>query len=127
MIFILPESFELSFELLERLPISEEAKLAMVLPIEELCFCFGSHPYITLKFFDFSNNLKRLKSLETEYEMALSKLGPMKDSNLGQLQGGRTWQPFVGSKNGNENIRQVRVYNFRVKCVAFARNRKFTN
>ena len=40
-------------------------------------------------------------------------------------QGGRTWQPFVGSKNGNENFRQARIYNFRVKCVVFARNRKF--
>ena len=41
------------------------------------------------------------------------------------MQGGRTWQPFVGSKNGNENFRQARIYNFRVKCVVFARNRKF--
>ena len=40
-------------------------------------------------------------------------------------QGGRTWQPFVGSKNGNANFRQARIYNFRVKCVVFARNRKF--
>ena len=40
-------------------------------------------------------------------------------------QGGRTWQPFVGSKNGNENVCQTRNYNFRVKCVVFARNRKF--
>ena len=40
-------------------------------------------------------------------------------------QGGRSWQPFVGSKNGNENFRQARIYNFRVKCVVFARNRKF--
>ena len=40
-------------------------------------------------------------------------------------QGGRTWQPFVGSKIGNENIRQARIYNFRVKCVVFAHNRKF--
>ena len=39
-------------------------------------------------------------------------------------QGGRTWQPFVGSKNGNENFRQARIDNFRVKCVVFARNRK---
>ena len=38
---------------------------------------------------------------------------------------GRTWQPFVGSKNGNENIRQARNNNFGVKCVVFARNRKF--
>ena len=42
-----------------------------------------------------------------------------------QWQGGRTWQPFVGSKNGNENFRQARIYNFRVKCVVFAHNRKF--
>ena len=40
-------------------------------------------------------------------------------------QGGRTWQPFVGRKNGNENFRQARIYNFGVKCVVFARNRKF--
>ena len=40
-------------------------------------------------------------------------------------QGGRTWHPFVGSKNGNENFRQARIYNFLVKCVVFARNRKF--
>ena len=38
---------------------------------------------------------------------------------------GRTWQPFVGSKNGNENFRQARIYNFCVNCVVFARNRKF--
>ena len=42
-------------------------------------------------------------------------------------QGGRTWQPIVGSKNCNENFRQARCYNFRVKCVAFARNHKFAN
>ena len=41
------------------------------------------------------------------------------------LQGGRTWQPFVGSKNGNENFCQARIYKFCVKCVIFARNRKF--
>ena len=40
-------------------------------------------------------------------------------------QGSRTWQPFVRSKNGNENFRQALIYNFRVKCVVFARNRKF--
>ena len=42
-------------------------------------------------------------------------------------QGGRTWQPFVGGKNGHENFRQARIYNFRDKCVVFARNRKFAN
>ena len=43
----------------------------------------------------------------------------------GRLQGGRTWQPFVGSKKGNENFRQACIYNFRVKCVVFGSNRKF--
>ena len=43
------------------------------------------------------------------------------------VQGGRTWQPFVGSKNGKENFCQARIYNFRDKCVVFARNRKFAN
>ena len=42
-------------------------------------------------------------------------------------QGGRTWQPFVGGKNGPENFRQTRIYNFRNKCVVFARNSKFAN
>ena len=42
-------------------------------------------------------------------------------------QGGRTWQPFVGGKNGHENFRQVRIYNFRNKWVIFAHNRKFAN
>ena len=44
---------------------------------------------------------------------------------LSLTQGGRTWQPFVGSKNGTENFRKARIYNFRIKCVVFARNRKF--
>ena len=44
---------------------------------------------------------------------------------LDHHQGGRTWQPFVGSKNGNDNFRQARIYNFRVKCAGFARNCKF--
>ena len=45
----------------------------------------------------------------------------------GVFQGGRTWQPFVGDKNGHENFRQVHIYNFRDKFVVFARNRKFAN
>ena len=43
------------------------------------------------------------------------------------LHGGRTLQPFVGGKNGHENFRQALIYNFRDKCVVFARNRKFAN
>ena len=42
-------------------------------------------------------------------------------------QGGRTWQPIVGGKNGHENFCQARIYNFRDKCVVFARNLKFAN
>ena len=43
------------------------------------------------------------------------------------IQGGRTWQPFVRGKNGPENFRQARIYNFCDKCVVFARNREFAN
>ena len=43
------------------------------------------------------------------------------------FQGGRTWWPFVGGKNGHENFRQMRIYNFCDKCVIFAQNRKIAN
>ena len=43
------------------------------------------------------------------------------------IQGGRTWQAFGGAKNGHETFRQARIYNFRNKCVVFARNLKFSN
>ena len=42
-------------------------------------------------------------------------------------QGGRSWQPFVESKNGHANFCEVRIYYFRDKCVVFARNSKFEN
>ena len=42
-------------------------------------------------------------------------------------QGGRTWQAFGGGKNGDETLRQARIYNFRDKCVVFVRNLKFSN
>ena len=48
------------------------------------------------------------------------------DKNVAN-QGGRAWQPFVGGKNGHANFRQVRIYNFRDKCIVFVRNRKFAN
>ena len=44
-----------------------------------------------------------------------------------KVQGGRTWQAFGGGKNGHETFRQARIYNFRDKCVVFARNLKFSN
>ena len=59
--------------------------------------------------------------LGDDLRTTLGRLG----NNIGLGQGGRTWQPFVGSKNGNENFRQARIYKFRVKCVVFARNCKF--
>ena len=40
------------------------------------------------------------------------------------------WQnlaAFRRGKNGHENFRQARIYNFRDKCVVFVRNRKFAN
>ena len=43
------------------------------------------------------------------------------------FQGVRTWQPFVGGKNGHESFHQARIYNFCDKCVVFARNRIFAN
>ena len=42
-------------------------------------------------------------------------------------QGGRTWQAFGGGESGHETFRQARIYNFRDKCVVFARNLKFSN
>ena len=46
---------------------------------------------------------------------------------VGVQQGGRTGQAFGGGKNGHETFRQARIYNFRDKCVVFARNLKFSN
>ena len=43
------------------------------------------------------------------------------------IQGGRTWQAFGGGKNGHETFRQAHIYNFRDKCVVFARNLNFFN
>ena len=54
-----------------------------------------------------------------------NKVKHRKNCESCQEQGGRTWQPFVRSKNGNENFRQARIYNFCVKCVVFAHNCKF--
>ena len=42
-------------------------------------------------------------------------------------QGGRTWQAFGGGKHGHETFRQAHNYNFRDKCIVFARNLKFSN
>ena len=66
---------------------------------------------------------------ENRIPVALSHLQPLLygayvDGSHDGGQGGRTWQPFGGSKNGNENFRQGRTYNFCVKCVVCARNRK---
>ena len=68
--------------------------------------------------------------VSNENDLTFKKLWRAKEGGMWQCmlhQGGRTWQPFVGSKKGNENFRQARIYNFCVKCVVFARNRKFAN
>ena len=49
------------------------------------------------------------------------------DDGHSNHQGGRTWQAFGGGKNDHETFRQARIYNFRDKCVVFARNLKFSN
>ena len=69
----------------------------------------------------YKNSLVSLKNLISNLEARLLIKCPQHICN----QGGRTWQPFVGSKSGNENFCQARINNFRVKCVVFARNRKF--
>ena len=65
--------------------------------------------------------LPSLFSLLDKFIVRQQKMDPAPD------QGGRTWQPFVGGKNGHENFRQARFYNFCDKCVVFARIRKFAN
>ena len=40
------------------------------------------------------------------------------------------WQDLAGfrrGQNGHETFREARIYNFRDKCVVFARNLKFSN
>ena len=53
--------------------------------------------------------------------------GQFSEMTFDLVQGGRTWQAFGGGKNGHETFRQARIYNFRDKCVIFARNLKFSN
>ena len=64
--------------------------------------------------------VKRLRQIGF---LNISKCRP----NLSAGQGGRTWQAFGGGKHGHETFRQARNYNFRDKCVVFARNLKFSN
>ena len=71
----------------------------------------------------YKNSLVSLKNLISNLEAWLLIKCPQHICN----QGGRTWQPFVGGKNGHENFRQTRIYNFCDKCVVFVRNRKFAN
>ena len=52
---------------------------------------------------------------------------PHHDDDYDDNQGGRTWQAFGGGKHGHETFRHARNYNFRDKCVVFARNLKFLN
>ena len=56
-----------------------------------------------------------------------SPSSPASPTSFSLIQGGRTWQAFGGGKNGHETFRQARIYNFRDKCVVFARNLNFFN
>ena len=79
--------------------------------LEEVLRVHGFHDYMVLDI----HNAHRIHKVLRFYRIH------------GFHQGGRTWQPFVGGKNVHENFRQARIYNFRDKCVVFARNRKFAN
>ena len=61
------------------------------------------------------------------FEQRNTLFAPEIDFGEALIQGGRTWQAFGGGKNGHETFRQACIYNFRDKCVIFARNLKFSN
>ena len=71
------------------------------------------------------HSLSQVTFYFNDFRTTMTKMRLMTTMTTVTTQGGRTWQPFVGSKNGNENFRQARIYNFRVKRVVFAHNRKF--
>ena len=66
------------------------------------------------------------KSLKMNFRNRLQGITEQPQINT-LKQGGRTWQAFGGGKHGHETFRQARNYNFRDKCVVFARNLKFSN
>ena len=96
--------------------------------------CGQAYCFINFNFFALFTLKKHLSiACNQEVNIKVQKITFFKVFNRTQIisnqlplhQGCRTWQLFVGSKNGNENFRQVRIYNFRIKCVVFAGNRKF--
>ena len=93
-----------------------QAKFAMMMstPEEKLSWIF--------EIFDSDGGGKKNCWKVTKW-FAFPPLGPSSSVK----QANRTWQPFVGGKNGHENFRQARIYNFCDKCVVFARNRKFNS
>ena len=80
---------------------------------------------VVLKTQFFSSNIATLTCWDSWDWLAAGHNQFLSTCNVCNQQGGRTWQPFVGRKNGNENFRQACICNFLVKCVVFARNRKF--
>ena len=59
-----------------------------------------------------------LTSFEIWVKLQLGKGRGIQRTTLNNLcinQGGRIWQPFVGSKNGNENFCKARIYNFQMR------------
>ena len=83
-------------------------------------------PWLTLSSQAASFHPKRGARATTKYEIFKTRILKF-NKIVNYNQGGRTWQPFVGGKNGHANFRQARTYNFRDKCVVFGRNRKFAN
>ena len=89
---------------------------------KDMCYCFLCQILET----DFAIALFVIILLTAQpNRMILPVKKLITDLEVGQ--GGRTWHPFVGGKNGHESFRQARIYNFRDKCVVFARNLKFAN
>ena len=72
-----------------------------------------------LFYFDRADQRYHIARVEKQYIRMIMALTwhPSRVAELGSLSS--------GAKNGNENFCQARIYNFRVKCVVFARNRIF--
>ena len=74
---------------------------------------------------DYMSNLRlfffiifKFDSFDSKFKIMRSPSAPSGWQNLAAFRRGQ---------NGHGNCRQARIYNFRDKCVVFARNRKFAN
>ena len=108
--FPLPEPKTEAVKIIWGLRTANTAFIALV--FDEVLPCFPPAVGHSHKLIRITTQLPPYKTFNTDMERS--------------SQGGRPWQPFVGGKNGHENFRQVRIYNFCDKCVVFACNLKFS-